>query len=431
MQCKLLSTPMATTAIGVLCLTLSATGLLSQTNAPPSTRLGGLSARLSSDPSPGILSPAGYEAWRTILRHTLRIPSALSNLQAQSLNSFSPTADVRAERIRYTADRGMRVSAVLYLPQNATAPLPGIVIVNGAGDGKSSWYDSYAGLLYAKAGAAVLTYDPVDLIQHNKKAIPQKHARPTSSTAPETAIQTGSMMVVSVLQAVNYLRQRREVDPHRIAVLGYAEGSLTSLLASALDSQISALVLAGGGDFDGPGGYWETSRPGDLGQTYTSLRLIGQPYADRAAMIYALHAEYGPTLVINGTHDSMVSAWHHGPAFFSPLEQQVSSLNGTQNHPFNVIFLPDTGHSPSFLSKDAVLWLNHQLHFANWTENFIRKLPEMQVSQWMQSYRLPFHKMSADWQSAGTLKVPNLNTRPLPPKELDGASGTTLAAIRR
>jgi hypothetical protein len=39
--------------------------------------------------------------------------------------------------------------------------MPGIVVVNGHGGDKASWYAYYTGVLYARAGAVVLTYDPI------------------------------------------------------------------------------------------------------------------------------------------------------------------------------------------------------------------------------------------------------------------------------
>lgn len=428
MRHRLFSALLPMVGLWVFCLNWSAVRLECQTMAHPSAQHPALGIENALDSSSPMLSPSGYTAWRAFLRKTLNIPETLPELQPQILRTFTPATGVCAQHIRYTTESGARVSAVLYLPENATGVLPGIVIVNDSGDSKSIWYDYYAGMLYARTGAAVLTYDSASVSPRSRKSLLKKLAQSSSPDLPKYSLQPGSRMVVDVLQAVSYLQQRQEVDSHRIAVLGYSGGSLTALLASAIDPRIFTVVLAGGGDFDGPGGYWESSHPGYQSQMYKALRLMGSPYASRSAMIYALHEEIGPTLVINGSKDSVMDIWHHDPAFFNQLKQQIIAIHGTTEEAFDVMFLPNTGRGPTFLSKDAVLWLNHQLHFANWKDDFIRKLPEIQVSQWRQSHPRPIYQRNENWQNANDLRVPDLDVPTLPREELDSYSGAMLEA---
>jgi hypothetical protein len=105
---------------------------------------------------------ADWPALRKQIEETLHVPQPLPALQEKSYGRFLPVADVRAERVSYSTDYGLRVPAIVYREAGPTITAhPAIIIVNGHGDDKSSWYSYWAGILYARAGAVVLTYDPI------------------------------------------------------------------------------------------------------------------------------------------------------------------------------------------------------------------------------------------------------------------------------
>ena len=108
---------------------------------------------------------AREEEWRREIRHQLYVPEVLPPLEARTWSTFSPVAGVVAERVTYRTADGMVVPAVVYRPDPKTVPwqgkLPGIVVVNGHGGDKFSWYAFYSGMMFASAGAMVVTYDPI------------------------------------------------------------------------------------------------------------------------------------------------------------------------------------------------------------------------------------------------------------------------------
>jgi len=117
-----------------------------------------LSVRGTAQPA----TAAQIRLWRQQMRHALYIPDPLPAASPESYGSFSPTPGVIAERVTYRTAYDLRVPAIVYRP--ATKPrgkMPAIVVVNGHGADKSSWYSWYTGILYARAGAVVLTYDPI------------------------------------------------------------------------------------------------------------------------------------------------------------------------------------------------------------------------------------------------------------------------------
>jgi hypothetical protein len=107
------------------------------------------------------ISRTEAHALQSKIRTALFVPEDLPALDSKTYGSFSPVPGVVADRITYATEYGLRVPAIVYRPEHIRGKIPGIVVVNGHGADKSSWYSWYTGILYASAGAAVLTYDPI------------------------------------------------------------------------------------------------------------------------------------------------------------------------------------------------------------------------------------------------------------------------------
>src|SRR5260370_35191113 len=114
-------------------------------------------------------------------------------------------------------------------------------------------------MLYAKAGAFVLTYDPIGEGERNaeRKSVTRQHDIPVPPE--EMGRRMAGLMINDVRQAVSYLSQRPEVDPNRIAALGYSMGSFVLGITCAIETRLHACMRVGGGNLDDPGGYWDRS----------------------------------------------------------------------------------------------------------------------------------------------------------------------------
>jgi dienelactone hydrolase len=324
-------------------------------------------------------TPQDFDRWRRKIRQALFIDDPLPGLAPRSYGSFSPTPGVIAERITYGTSYGMRVPAIVYRPAQSGKHRPGLVIVNGHSGDKSSWYAFYSGILYARAGAVVVTYDPVGEYERNSGRGSDTKAHDTFVPGPEMPQRMGGQMITDVMQAVGYLARRSDVDPHRIAVAGYSMGSFHAAIAGALDSRIHALVLSGGGNLDGRGGYWDSSsKVMCQAGPYHALEFL----VDRGAVLYALNQRRGPTFVINGTVDPLITVPHTLEPFFEDLRNRTAALTGTRTGLFETFWIPDAGHRPNFVTRPAALWLNDQLHLPNWTDAAIRNLGEVHISEW-------------------------------------------------
>jgi pimeloyl-ACP methyl ester carboxylesterase len=73
------------------------------------------------------------------------------------------------------------------------------------------------------------------IIRYDKRGVGQSGGRPESATVSDYADDVRS--------AVKVLTQRKDVDPKRIAVVGYSEGGTVALVAAGKDKRIAAVAL--------------------------------------------------------------------------------------------------------------------------------------------------------------------------------------------
>lgn len=348
---------------------------------------------------------ADAKTLRKQVRDTLHISESLSKPEGKLYGTFSPAEGVTADRVSYATAYNLRVPAIVYhSSERKKLRRPALVIVNGHGGDKSSWYAYWAGILYARAGAVVLTYDPIGEFERN-------HLRESGTGQHDAYIapddmgrRMGGLMVEDVMAGVNYLRHRKDVDKKRIAVLGYSMGSFISSIACAADQNVHACVLVAGGDLDGSGGYWDSSgKKMCQAIPYQSLKVLG----NRGPSIFALQATNGPTLIWNGTADRVVDIVHHGPDFFKELHQQTVETLGKEKDVFEYGFTPNGGHRPYFVTKPIAIWLAKKLHFPNWTPEAVERMPETHILEWAAHHGLTSSSLKNETGEGGTMALGN------------------------
>jgi dienelactone hydrolase len=361
------------------------------------------------------VSTTQLDSWREQIRSTLFISNPLPALSPQSYGKFSLAPGVIAERVTYGTEYGMRIPAVLYLPEHPTGKIPALLVVNGHGGDKYSWYSFYTGILYAREGGAVLTYDPIGEGERNaqRKSGTGEHDRVVD--APSYPQHLSGLMITDVMQGVSYLSQRPEIDAKRIGILGYSMGSFVSALTGAVDTRIRIVVLSGGGDLDGPDGYWDKSTK-TMCQSipWKSLSVLG----DRPAVVFALNEMRGPTYIINGSEDTVVDIPHHLEPFFEELRHRVVAITGTSTNILETYFVPDVNHRPNWVTRPAALWIQSKLNFPDWTPKQIEALPVTHISEWAQKNNVDIGKSYMQEEREGGVMalrddVPNVPHRNL------------------
>jgi len=255
--------------------------------------------------------------------------------------------------------------------------------------------------MFAQAGAEVVTYDPIGEGERNieKKSQAGSHDRivqtPDGVPADDWGRRLAGLMQVDLMQAVTYLSQRQEVDANRIAVLGYSMGAFVSGIAGAIDPRIHAVLLSGGGTYDDES---DEGKSFDLGKlpcqtpSWKSLRVLGSAPHMRGAVIYALNADRGAMLVENGLADEVMDITHRGPEWFASIKAQAIALRKTDRNIFTTHFDPALGHRPAWVERTGVLWINDQIHFANWNAAMIAGLTPLRIGDWAKANGVEFPK---------------------------------------
>lgn len=320
------------------------------------------------------------EQERTTIKSTLFVPNPLPRLDPEIYGEIDIAPGVVAERVSYATGYGLRVPAIVYRPKVKPAgKMPGLIVVNGHGGDKYSWYAFYAGILYARAGAAVVTYDPIGEGERNSQRRSGTRQHDRKVDPPEMARRLSGLMITDAMQAVSYLAQRPDVDATRLAAMGYSMGSFVLGIGCAIETRLNSCVLVGGGNLDGEGGYWDSNNK-TMCQAipYQSLKFLG----DRGAVLYDLQAAQGGTLVLNGSADDLVAIPQTGRTFFEDLRKRTIALHGSEHNVFDFDLVPGAGHRPYFLTRAAALWLEKRLDFPNWTDGEIAKMPETHIGEW-------------------------------------------------
>jgi dienelactone hydrolase len=319
--------------------------------------------------------------WRAEIRERLHVPAVLPPLGLRVWSEFSPAKGVRAERATYSTADGMLVPAIVYRPEveKANQKLPGIVVVNGHGSDKFGWYAFWSGIEFARAGAVVVTYDMIGEAERNAEKRSQANAH--DKLPLEYGTRLAGLMQVDLMQAVTLLRARRDVDARRIAVVGYSMGSFVAGITGAIDPRIHAIALSGAGVFDGAGGYYDSGKLPCQMPPYRALAGVGGAN-ERGAILMTLNADRGPLLLMNGAEDTVMDLPHHGPEWFAALRAQTIALHGGEENVFTTILYPGVSHRTSWVNRDGFLWLDAQIHFANWTRARIESAPLTHISEW-------------------------------------------------
>ncbi|MES2393256.1 MAG: acetylxylan esterase [Acidobacteriota bacterium] len=355
------------------------------------------------------------DGWRAAISTVFYTNHPDPPLHAKVWSTFSPTAGVVAERITYSTDAGMLVTAILYRPDSkvlkaahVTGKLPAIVVVNGHGSDKFGWYAFYSGMMFAKAGAVVLTYDPIGEGERNAQRLsaqsPSPHDADVAPPAPlphdDWGRRVAGLMQIDLDQALRYIASRPEVDTKRIGVTGYSLGSFVAGVAGArlVDfnpnypgvAHFHALLLSGGGVFDNETGYFDKNKSLCQRAPYVTLKQAQYLGDHRGDDLFLLNAMRGPTFIMNGAGDGVMGIPDRDPAWFNQQRAKLlkdcgaAGKNACANVFTSILYGKEVGHRPSWVNRDGVHWLNAQLHFPLWnTDAKIDAQGTTHVSEWI------------------------------------------------
>src|SRR6185436_13473614 len=156
--------------------------------------------------------------------------------------SAPPNAPFTAEEVTVTA-KGYTLAGTLLLPKNGKRPLPAVITITGSGQQTRDEPIPFPGLekyrpfrqiaeALASRGIAVLRVDDRGV--------------GNSRGGDTLLVSTSANFADDVRAQVDFLRERRDVDPNRIVLLGHSEGGMIAPMVAASDPRIAAIVLMAG-----------------------------------------------------------------------------------------------------------------------------------------------------------------------------------------
>ena len=153
----------------------------------------------------------------------------------------------RRQDIVYQARPGFWVTANLYLPSEANAGMPGIIIAHSLHAPKTQFELQDMGILWARSGCAVLVLDQVG---YGERFEGYPWSREFYHSRYITGMQLYTVgeslmkwMVWDIMRGVDLLLEHKGVDSKRIILLGaVAGGGDPAAVTAALDERISAVV---------------------------------------------------------------------------------------------------------------------------------------------------------------------------------------------
>jgi cephalosporin-C deacetylase-like acetyl esterase len=160
----------------------------------------------------------------------------------------------RIEKILYESQPNFFVTALLYIPDGATAKLPAIVMAPGhAASGKAG--DFAMAATFARNGFAVLSYDPIGQGERLQYPDPA-HAGQSLATRPTGEHGEAGLQPTLIgdavaryfgwdgIRAVDYLISRPEIDADKIGAFGCSGGGAMTALLGAADRRVHAVATA-------------------------------------------------------------------------------------------------------------------------------------------------------------------------------------------
>jgi dienelactone hydrolase len=210
-----------------------------------------------------------------------------------------PRPDATSVPAMRTNTRDIFLPGALYVPRGR-GPWPAVLVLHGSEGGIQ--HTGRVAQTFAEAGFVALAY--------------------CYSGCAGTPELIQNISVDGVMEALDYLRQRSDVRPDAVALLGYSRGAELALIVAALDPDARAVVAVSGSPWVAVG-Y-------PIGGV--AWRRAGNPLD-----FYLTPVEWidGPVLLIHGQHDQIV-----------PVRRSyhVADRLAKRGHDYELIVYPGAGH---------------------------------------------------------------------------------------
>jgi uncharacterized protein len=158
-----------------------------------------------------------------------------------------PVAEVEpvaAEDLPYLAEEvtfghgEVTLAGTLTLPEG-TGPHPAVILVSGSGQqNRDSEIPMIPGYRPLAVLADTLTQQGIAVLRYDDRGVGGSTGEVMSATSADFSEDTEA--------ALNYLRERTEIDPDQIGVLGHSEGGMIAIMLAARNPHVAFVILMAG-----------------------------------------------------------------------------------------------------------------------------------------------------------------------------------------
>ena len=157
---------------------------------------------------------------------------------------------IRIENVLFQSRKNVYVTGNLYIPENMTGKLPGILMQCGHA-AKGRLHDSYRRVMttIAKAGFVVLGIDPLG--QGERQSYLELFEETASPTREhqycgDQCLLAGSVLtkyfIADAMRGIDYLQSRPEVDADKIGATGSSGGGTMTSVIGVVDDRVKAVA---------------------------------------------------------------------------------------------------------------------------------------------------------------------------------------------
>jgi pimeloyl-ACP methyl ester carboxylesterase len=281
----------------------------------------------------------------------------------------------------------IKISGTLTLPRGG-GPYPAVLLITGSGAQDRN--ETIAGHRPFLVLADYLTRNGIAVLRVDDRGIGGTELGSLSATSENYA--------EDVLAGVSFLKQRKEIDPKMIGLIGHSEGGMIAPMAAARSNDVAFIVLLAG--------------PGQIGEDiiYTQTELIhkaqGTP-PDTLAHIIALSRRI----------NAIVKAETDGKRIEQRITDEIAAYAGTLNDVQKKQFEPAAAAVKGFIPMYRTAWYRYFITFDPRPVLKNVKVPvlalngehDLQVA-WKQNLDLIAASLKAGGNGDVTIKpFPNLN----------------------
>lgn len=206
-------------------------------------------------------SEMSFNSWkgkvRSLILEKLNVIEPLpSNEQAVEIYGEATANGIRFIKLSLMALPGLRVPAILCIPENLPSKAPACICIHGHNQGKEnsaglkkSRSKEYFGYELAKQGNVTLSLDWIGMGEREtfkkRSFLFFQNEGQRANWTRFLGLDMISLRVTEVKGLINYLGTREEVDPQRIGIVGHSGGGTLSLFSTIADDRIKVTGISG------------------------------------------------------------------------------------------------------------------------------------------------------------------------------------------